>query len=155
MHRGGPGRDHERLTVPEAATRLGLSQRAVRARLDRGTLPGGKDTEGRVYVDLPPETTPPTGGDTAGDTGESALLRERAERIASLEAQLAAEREANREQRRLLAAALERMPALGSHEAREDASQGDAGEGERSTPGTAQGGPQRSSRSWWRRWFGR
>jgi excisionase family DNA binding protein len=44
----------DRITVPEAAELLGVTQSAVRKRIQRGTIPWDKDTEGRtyVYVDL-------------------------------------------------------------------------------------------------------
>jgi excisionase family DNA binding protein len=40
----------DRLTVPEAADLLGVSQSAVRKRIQRGTIPWDKDNEGRIYV---------------------------------------------------------------------------------------------------------
>lgn len=154
MHPGDTTGDHERVTVPEAAERLGVSQRAVRARADRGTLEAEKDGEGRVWVYIPPHTVGDTAGATTGDTaGESALLRERAERIASLEAQLAAEREANRENRRIIAGLTNRIPQL---EAPEEAP-GDTGE---KHSGREQGeAPERPAQrperpGFWRRIFG-
>ncbi len=46
-----------RVTVPEAAAMLGVSQSAVRKRIQRGTIPWDKDDEGRVYVYLDPSDT--------------------------------------------------------------------------------------------------
>jgi excisionase family DNA binding protein len=47
----------ERLTVKEAADRLGISQGAVRKRIQRGTIPNAKRPEdGRVYVFLDSDT---------------------------------------------------------------------------------------------------
>lgn len=40
----------ERLTVREAANRLGISEEAVRKRMRRGTLAHSKWPDGRVYV---------------------------------------------------------------------------------------------------------
>ena len=43
---------HLRVTVQEAAKLLGISPEAVRARIQRGTLPKDKDPDGTVYVRL-------------------------------------------------------------------------------------------------------
>lgn len=61
----------DRFTVPEAADLLGVTQSAVRKRIQRGTIPWDKDEEGRifVYVDLS-EFSPETGEDTSRDMGE-------------------------------------------------------------------------------------
>jgi hypothetical protein len=40
----------DRVTVPEAAVMLGVTQSAVRKRVQRGTIPWDKDDEGRIYV---------------------------------------------------------------------------------------------------------
>jgi hypothetical protein len=40
----------ERVTVEEAARRLGVKEQAIRKRISRGTLPHDKDEDGRVYV---------------------------------------------------------------------------------------------------------
>ena len=73
---GSESRDRpvDRLSVPEAAELLGVTQSAVRKRIQRGTIPWDKDSEGRiyVYVDLS-ETSHETGRDKARDatTGQS------------------------------------------------------------------------------------
>jgi excisionase family DNA binding protein len=46
----------ERLTVNEAANRLGISQGAVRKRIQRGTIPNAKRPDGSVYVFLDADT---------------------------------------------------------------------------------------------------
>ena len=40
----------DRVMVPEAAELLGVTQSAVRKRIQRGTIPWDKDDEGRIYV---------------------------------------------------------------------------------------------------------
>jgi hypothetical protein len=55
----------DRITVPEAAELLGLTQSAVRKRIQRGTIPWDKDAEGRIYVYVDPSET---GGDESRDT---------------------------------------------------------------------------------------
>jgi len=73
---GSESRDRpvDRLSVPEAAELLGVTQSAVRKRVQRGTIPWDKDSEGRiyVYVDLS-ETSRETGRDKTrdGTTGQS------------------------------------------------------------------------------------
>ncbi len=47
----------DRLTVAEAADRLGVSQDAVRKRIVRGTIRHDRDEEGRVYVYAPSSDT--------------------------------------------------------------------------------------------------
>ena len=48
----GDRRGVDRLTIQEAARRLGVSEGAVRKRVTRGTLEHHKDEDGRVYVYL-------------------------------------------------------------------------------------------------------
>jgi hypothetical protein len=87
-----------RVTIREAATLLGISEGAVRKRVDRGTLRHTKGTDGRVYVHLPdepsngvpggiPDGAP--GGDYAYNPLESnALTSEMRDRIDFLEEEL-------------------------------------------------------------------
>ena len=57
------GKD-ERLTVAEAAERLGITKEAVRKRIHRGTLRSDKDQDGTVRVYISPS-------DTASDTASA------------------------------------------------------------------------------------
>jgi hypothetical protein len=123
-----------RLTVREAASELGTTSEGVRSRIKRGTLQAERES-GRVWVILQgtlarpgaapprPDDTQPGDqpGDRAGDRTE--LVDELRARVSSLERQLDLERDANRENRRLLAAALERIPALEPPEGPESASE--------------------------------
>jgi hypothetical protein len=79
--------------------RLGISEGAVRMRIKRGTLDSTR-VHDRLYVLLDAE---PHTDSTRSDTDRL---------ISTLEEQLRLEREAHAEARRLLAAALERIPAL-------------------------------------------
>jgi len=99
----GEGRTDEprrtnRLTVQQAAAHLGISEGAVRNRITRGTLRAEREA-GRVYVLLP--------GSVNRDesTDESQL-------VAVLREQLAAERQAHAEARRIIAGLVERIPAI-------------------------------------------
>ncbi len=143
-----------RATVKEAAEMLGVSEAAIRARVRRGSLRSERDEEsGRVYVYVDADDA--RSGARAervehaegGDRG--AMHPATRELIDELRRQLEQEREANRENRRLLMAALEHARELEAPRERRGSpeSAGEAGEG--STPP-----PEREHRSWWRRFFG-
>jgi len=65
----------DRVTVAEAAQRLGVKEQAIRKRIARGTLPHDKSEDGRVYVYIPagPEDEE-QGTDTRADTYLEALV---------------------------------------------------------------------------------
>jgi excisionase family DNA binding protein len=99
-----------RFTVTEAARVLGVTESAVRGRINRGTL-GAEREGGTVYVRLSDEQLSDTQQTTVDYPGESSALTSALEaRIESLERQLTAERSSSAELRRLLAATLERIP---------------------------------------------
>ena len=87
-----------RVTIREAATLLGISEGAVRKRVDRGTLRHTKGTDGRVYVHLPDESTngvpggipdgAPVGDDAYYPPESNALTSEMRSRIDFLEEEL-------------------------------------------------------------------
>jgi IS30 family transposase len=153
------GRDLDRaLTVAQAADALGVSQDAVRKRIRRGTIQSGRDESGRVYVYVAAsETVHKTDQDTSQPQPESsALISAKDETIAALRDQLEAERQAHAEARRLLMAALERIPPQleAPSEARESPQTVEE-EPERAEPRPATGGAQEGTqRPWWRRMFG-
>jgi hypothetical protein len=138
---GADRRDRRRLTVAEAATVLGVTVDAVRGRIRRGKL-AAEHEEGTVYVFLEAEGTDrhrPSEASQGPSADESPLVEvlgdqvdHLQDQVAYLRDQLDKEREANRENRRLLAAALERIPP--QLEPPRDASQpaADAPEGSRS-----------------------
>lgn len=152
LDRGQTGGDRERtdvdsfdrVTVPEAAARLGLSESAIYKRIQRGRFKyeTERDDDGRLWIYLPAvdsqdtEDTGETVQDTPGSTETVAELRAR---IDSLEAELARLWEAYEtlqddyrdEQQRadmILLEAIRRTPALesGHVQPREDI--GDTGE---------------------------
>jgi hypothetical protein len=142
--------------VSEAADRLGLSLDAVRSRIKRGTLPTERE-DGRVYVLV---------GDVGGDQGaidqltdqgdqSEPLVAELREQISYLRDQLRREQDAHAEARRLLAGALERIPALEAPQAPETVEDAPEGPDPRlDRTGAETGGQAGQERSWWRRWFG-
>jgi len=98
--------------VAEAADALGITVDAVRSRIKRGTI-AHERKGGRVYVLLGDDEFRPGYGqytDQGGDQGTTATEDRTAELIATLREQLQAERQAHAEARRLLMAALERIP---------------------------------------------
>src|SRR5215211_7645906 len=87
------------MLVGDAAVALGISEGAVRMRVKRGTLPSTREG-GRLYILL--EHVP------TADPGQPHNRTN--ELISTLREQLEAERQAHAEARRLLMAALERIP---------------------------------------------
>src|SRR5215218_1669299 len=101
-----------RMSVYQAAEVMGVTVDAIRKRVSRRTIPHERDEDGRVWVIL---DTDQDAASKVQDTDQprsdaSALISELHARISSLEYQLEQERQANSEHRRLLAAALERIP---------------------------------------------
>ena len=141
----------DRVSVPEAAKLLGISEGAVRQRMHRGQLQYDKDENGRVYVY-------PTAVDTTNNDvkpADDALVDELRDRIRFLEQELAdrkeealrRDEEAKRKDAILMTLA-QRVPEL---EAPSETVQ---------SPTTAANGeeqgiaaPDAENRSWWRRIF--
>lgn len=159
--------------MSEAATVLGVTVDAVRGRVRRGKLDA--DHEGStVYVWVDAEEADRLRQSEAGQgpsqtvegpSDDSRLVEVLKDQVEHLRAQIAAEREVNRENRRLLAAALERIPAIeATRESRaEPETVPDAPEGTEPPPGMV--GTQTSAeepvgeedtvrRPWWLRWLG-
>ena len=123
---------------------LGLTVDAVRKRVKRGTLESERASDGRLYVFLDVD---PDAGAPRSDTDRL---------ISTLEEQLRLEREAHAEARRLLAAALERIPPqleapTAPSEPRE--SPETPSEPRPSTAGPPPAETPAESRPWWRRVF--
>jgi hypothetical protein len=144
-----------RVTLTEAAQVLGVSKEAVRKRVSRGTLPSDVGEDGRryVYLDAVGDAGPP--GGLHGETWPPGGIHRhdaRDELISTLRDQLEAEREANRENRRIIAALASRIPEIepprDEREPPESASEEPA-----STSPPEQQEPT-SRPSWWRRLFG-
>jgi hypothetical protein len=119
--REDPTRTNRRTTVAEAADAQGVGAEAVRGRIRRGTLPVEREG-GKVYVMLTsPAQDRPTGDQSRTtadrpDDRTDLLIAELQDRVRSLE-------DANRENRRIIAALTSRIPAIeapsGPTEARE------------------------------------
>jgi hypothetical protein len=147
---------NQRLTVPEAAAKLGITEAAVRGRIKRGTLHSYRES-GKVYVFLKGVESP-TNRDAPTDkpTDQSEL-------IAVLREQLAEEREARRRADTIIAQLTQanatlaaRIPELEAptepREPPESAGEPSDTAEPRSTTEEQQEPTLR--RSWWRRMFG-
>jgi hypothetical protein len=101
-----------RMTLRQAATVLGVSESAIRKRVERGTLPSDKGPDGRryVYLDTVADTMVDEVADTSATHERDELMSELRAHNDTLQEQLKAERQGHAEARRLLAAALERIP---------------------------------------------
>jgi hypothetical protein len=150
-----------KVTVAEAAKLLGISADGVRMRVRRGTIDHEKDETGRllVYVDEA-ELERNEAQDTSVDAYLT-LLQEQIEQlrndVTDWKEQLREEREANRENRRLLLAALERLPPAleAPEEASSEATEGRQSASERSSQGrTPEEEQSPQKRSWWREFLG-
>ena len=143
-----------RTTVAEAAEVLGISAEAVRGRIRRGTLPVERES-GTVYVLLEEAEQDRTTADQPRTTGDQPddrtdlLITELQDRVRSLE-------EANRENRRIIAALTSRIPQLEApSEARGSPETVDEQQGRGQPHSDAPGAPQGVQRPWWRRVLGR
>jgi len=151
--------DVARYTVDQAADILGISTGAVRSRLSRGTLRSVKES-GTVYVLLPDDMLRDANRDatdTQADIPPSdggALTSELRDRLRYVEGQLEAERQAHAEARRLLAAALERIPAIEAPQEASESLETATEEADRVEPRSGRSEAQESGqRPWYRRWF--
>ena len=165
-HRG-ERRSARRVHLSEAADLLGVGKDAVRMRVKRGTLRSEKGEDGRVYVwvNVNPDGDP-NGVHPQGEVDPyRELIDELHDRVRSLE-------EANRENRRIIAALTQRIPELAPASSQESpgAPESVVEEPERAEPRSSTGGPQESAerppdtaewpvrgallRPWWRRVFG-
>jgi hypothetical protein len=155
-----------RLTVHQAADTLGITAEAIRQRIKRGTLQAERTKDGSVFVLLDADQyrtgarphdnhTQPNANPTIDPTELIEALRDQ---VSTLKSEVEAWRDEARRKDHLLAAALERIPAIEapqepSPEPRdsaetpfEKAAKGDPPPGDTEQP--------RAERSWWQRWFG-
>ena len=102
----------DKMTVDEAARVLGITTGAVRNRLSRGTLESIKEN-GTVFVLLPPEMSRDvTDTPTDNPRDVEALMAAKDETIRILAEQLSRAEERDRENRRIIAGLVQRVPEL-------------------------------------------
>ncbi len=135
-----------RLTVAQAAERLGITQDAVRQRIRRGSIEHDKDENGRVYVYLDPTHTE---HDTVQDGVRDELVEELRDRIRYLE-------EESKRKDAILLRMAERIPELEPAAAPEPRDSSPEAPSERGAGGDASESSQETAqrRSWLLRWFG-
>lgn len=140
------------MSVSEAAEFLGVTEDAVRKRIHRGKIRYERD-EGGHYIVYPTQEDIRQTADTNYVQSESgALISELRAQIGRLEDQLEQANERDRENRRLLAAALERIPPqleAPSEEAPSEARESPVPNAEGDSPT-----PEEPPKTWWRRVFG-
>jgi hypothetical protein len=114
---------------------MGISVDAIRKRISRGTIPHERDEDGRVWVilDTDQDAASKVQDVDQPQSDATALISAKDETIATLRDQLEAERQAHAEARRLLMAALERIPP-----------QLEAPSEPRESPQTVEGEPERA-----------
>ncbi len=154
----------QRLTVAQAAEALGVTVDAVRSRIKRDTIDYVREG-GRVYVILSTdqgETSTDQVNDQDSDQYDAGHsinvghdLRDRDELVEELRDRVRSLEEANRENRRIIAALTSRIPELEPPRVEPHASDtAPEGEAKGDAPADDTGEPRRSRRSWWRRFFG-
>jgi DNA-binding Lrp family transcriptional regulator len=141
----------DRLTIQETARRLGVSEGAVRKRVNRGTLRSEKEEDGRVYVYLGERAR--RGIDDGQDEGvppyNNALISQLRDEVAHL-------RDENRRkdeiimQQAMTMRQLSAAPPQEPTEAAETVEEAPEGAEPRSAAGGSQEGPEKP---WWRRWW--
>jgi hypothetical protein len=97
-----------RVTIPEAAQLLGLTQSAVRQRIRRGNIEYEKDEKGRTYVFLDSDET--RTDDARDQSRDMLLFRSMQDQIDTLKGELALRNEELRRKDHLLAALTEKLP---------------------------------------------
>jgi hypothetical protein len=108
---------YQSVPVPEAARILGISPEAVRARIQRGTLPKEKGSDGTVYVWLDADQMRSYGNRTEDATtnqssDQTQLVDSLEEQISFLRTELVTRNEELRRKDHIIAALTERIPEL-------------------------------------------
>ena len=101
----------DRVTVAEAAARLGVKEQAIRKRIQRGTLAHDKDEDGRVYVYLDPQDGATS---TSIDTGMDKLLQSLQDQIAYLRQEAEDWKEEARRKDTIIMSLTQHLPELQS-----------------------------------------
>src|SRR5215204_3554560 len=164
----GEGQDttQDKVTIQEAARRLGVKEDAVRKRIQRRSMRHEKAEDGRVYVwvDAAQDTTRDTGQTTQDeyqDPAQDERVEDLREQVGYLRRQLDEEREARRRADTIIAQLArtteEQARTIRELEAPSEPPQEEATDAaETAEPRSATGGAQEGTqRPWWRRVLGR
>lgn len=157
----------ERVTIQEAARLLETTEGAIRKRVQRGSVDSERDDDGRVYVRVDTGETRRDERQDTGQTEQDTAIAAKDELVAVLREQLAAERAAHGETRRILAGLVQRLPEIESAEHHEQSETGarssadDVGGAEPRPDHTSDPrsfhesfGEPHGPRPWWKRIFG-
>jgi excisionase family DNA binding protein len=149
----------ERLTIQEAAHRLGVSESAIRKRIKRGTIKREKTEDGRVLVYM--ESTSAPGTEEVRTPDPDALISQMQARIDSLTRELDVRTEEIRRRDTIIMNMTEAMKALSPPSQKTSSEPPEASETveeepERTEPRSSTEGRQEGvHRPWWRRVLGR
>jgi hypothetical protein len=142
-----------RVTVYEAAERLGVTVDAIRKRIQRDTIPHERQEDGRVYVLLDAASKVQDTNQDNYQTAKDELVESLQEQVSYLKAVIATRDEELRRKDHILAALTERIPELPPPDApspnpRESSETLTEESGKDDVP------PEQEKRvSWWRRLF--
>ena len=141
-----PDRSAERrVTLRDAAARLGVSEGVIRKRAARGTIRSEMCEDGLRYVYLDDSEAMDARDGRGADGGTDALVAELRDRVRFVERQLEAERQAHAEARRIIGGAVQRIP---EQEATQDASESPESRSYTPTATEAREGAQSPAESW-------
>ena len=99
----------ERLTVAQAATRLGVTQDAIRKRISRNTIDYDQDPDGRIHVYV---DSSKIGQDKSSDASTEKLVEVQHQEIEFLRRQLETRTEEIRRRDSIIAGLTQRIPEL-------------------------------------------
>ena len=143
----------ERMSVPDAASRLGISEGALRQRLHRGSVESEKGEDGRVYVVITGDDVRDNDHNTDGDNGApdeiTELLRHQNE---FLRREVEAWQEEARRKDHIIAGLVQRVPELEAAQEPREAPVAPSEEADNGKTPPEQQEP--TERSWWQRLFG-
>jgi len=147
----------DKISVAQAANRLGITQDAVRKRIARGTIRHGKDQEGRifVYLDTLFERESKTDQANGQDRESKTVLDDDQDKYTrSLEDQIHFLRRELERKDTIIMSLTQRIPEL---EASPEPREGHVTASEEAAEGTTTAPPEQEEpsqrRSWWREFF--
>jgi|SRR5829696_4043462 len=141
----------DRLTIPEAAEALGVTQSAVWQRVKRGTIHHEKDAEGKTYVFIQPTVTKTdTVNDASPDGLHDTLFKAMQDQIETLKREVEDWKEEARRKDAILMTMAQRIPELQAAPDEQESPLSGSGGGDE---GDARPDDTGGSRPWWKRLF--